>query len=114
MACRQSAVFLTLAVLFGLPIIAGAQEGLEPVPEPPPIPEAVRSGETLEPDIRIVRGESETVTEYRVNGVVRAIKVQPDVGPAYYLIDTDGDGRIDNSTELGPEVVIPQWVLFSW
>ena len=114
MARRQPAVILTFVLLASQPLASMSQVELQPIPEPPPIPKPVRSGETLEPDVRIVRGESETVSEYRVNGQVKVIKVQPDVGPAYYLVDTDGDGSIDNRAVLGPDLVIPQWVLFSW
>jgi len=97
---------------------AGAQSdapALEPLPEPPAIPEPVESGEILEPDVRIVRGERRTITEYRVNGVLRAIKVEPDNAPPYYLVDADGDGNLETRTRgLGPDFLIPQWVLFTW
>jgi hypothetical protein len=89
---------------------------LQPVPEPPPMPERVESGEVLEPEVRIVRKDQATVTEYRVNGRLRAIKVQPDGDlPAYYLYDTDGDGRLDRRrARFDPDLLIPNWVLFSW
>ncbi len=89
---------------------------LQPAPEPPPIPERVQSGEVLEPDVRIVRRDQATVTEYRVNGRLRAIKVQPDGDlPAYYLYDTDGDGRLDQRRgRFEPDLLIPNWVIFSW
>ncbi len=35
------------------------------------------------------------VTEYRVAGQLRLVKVQPPRGPAYYLQDRNGDGRPD-------------------
>ena len=89
---------------------------LEAVPEPPPLPERVRSGETLEPDVRIVRRDRATVTEYRMNGQLRAIKVQPDGDfPPYFLYDTDGDGRLDRRNDrFDPDLLIPNWVIFSW
>ena len=89
---------------------------LEAIPEPPPIPAQVQSGEVLEPDVRIVRREKATITEYRVNGRITAIKVQPDGDfPPYYLYDTDGDGRLDRRTNrYDPDLLIPHWVLFSW
>jgi hypothetical protein len=97
---------------------AQAQEppaGLEAAPEPPPLPEPVRSGESLEPDVQIVPGRREGVTEYRVDGQLRAIRVEPEVGPIYFIVDTDGDGRLDTRTpRLGPDFGIAQWVLFSW
>lgn len=89
---------------------------LQAAPEPPPIPPRVQSGEELEPDVRIVRKDKSTVTEYRVNGRLRAIKVQPDGNfPPYYLYDTDGDGRLDQRrARFDADLLIPSWVIFSW
>lgn len=89
---------------------------LQPAPDPPPLPPKVRSGEALEPDVRIVRRDQATVTEYRVNGKLRAIKVQPDGDFApYYLYDTDGDGQLDQRrARFDPDLLIPRWVIFSW
>ena len=96
----------------------GAQSpppGLEPVPDPPPIPERVHSGETLEPEVTITRRSRETVTEYRINGRLQAIKVEPENAPAYYLMDTDGDGTLDTRRNAyGPDVLIPMWLILSW
>jgi len=88
---------------------------LEAVPEPPPLPPKVESGETLEPDITIIEGEKETVHEYRINGKIYAIKVIPKSGPAYYLVDNDGDGNLETRRkDLDADILIPSWVLFSW
>ena len=80
------------------------------------MPEQVQSGEVLEPDVRISRRDKSTVTEYRVNGRLRAIKVQPDGDfPPYYLYDTDGNGRLDvRRSHFDKNLLIPNWVLFSW
>ena len=89
---------------------------LQPIEEPPPVPGRVQSGEALEPDVRISRRDQATVTEYLVNGRLRAIKVQPDgEAPPYYLYDTDGDGRLDRrDSRFDPDLLIPRWVIFSW
>ena len=110
---------LLAAALVAMPIVCSAQTtppDLQPVPEPPPIPDRVRSGETLEPDVRIVRKKDATVTEYRVNGQLRAIKVQPDGDfPPYYLYDTDGNGSLDRRTSrFDPDLLVPRWVIFRW
>jgi hypothetical protein len=87
----------------------------EPVPNPPPIPDRVRSGETLEPEVTITRRARETVTEYRINGRLRAIRVEPDNAPAYYLVDTDGDGDLETRrSSHGPDLLIPMWLILSW
>ncbi len=112
---------MTFAAMLSLGLfsLAAAAQSESPeladVPEPPPLPDQVRSGETLEPDITIIRREKEIVTEYRVNGRLRAIEVQPKNAPAYYLVDADGDGNLETRSKgLGPEFLIPQWVIFSW
>lgn len=112
---------ITFAAILSLglfPLAAAAQSEppkLAAVPEPPPLPEQVQSGETLEPDITIIRREREIVTEYRINGRLQAIKVQPENAPAYYLVDADGDGKLETRSKgLGPNFLIPQWVIFSW
>lgn len=87
---------------------------LEDLPEPPPPPPPVQSGEVLEPEITIIQRENETVEEYRINGNLYLVKVQPAVGPAYYLMDNDGDGRLESRSSQLSDYVIPQWVLFSW
>lgn len=102
--------------LFSLAAVAQSESPeLAAVPEPPPLPDQVRSGETLEPDITIIRRETELITEYRVNGRLLAIKVQPENAPAYYLIDADGDGNLETRRKgLGPDFLIPSWVIFRW
>ena len=107
---------LALACLSAGALAQSPPPDLQPVPEPPPLPERVQSGEALEPDVRIVRRDQATVTEYRVNGRLRAIKVQPDGDlPPYYLYDTDGDGRLDRRhARFDRDLLIPSWVLFSW
>nr|VFK37010.1 MAG: Protein of unknown function (DUF2782) [Candidatus Kentron sp. SD]VFK42084.1 MAG: Protein of unknown function (DUF2782) [Candidatus Kentron sp. SD] len=85
--------------------------GLESVPAPPPLP-SVKSGETLEPDITIIQGERKIVHEYRINGRLYAIKIIPKHGPAYYMIDVDGDGNLETREQFVQHV--PQWVLLSW
>lgn len=92
-----------------------AEPTLEPVPEPPPIPERVQSGEILEPEVTIIQREDVTIHEYRLNGRLYAVRIVPDNAPPYYLVDADGDGELETRRkELTPEILIPQWVLFSW
>ena len=81
----------------------------------PDIPNALESGQPMEPRVTIIRDEDSVTEEYRINGNLYMIKVTPDGGIAYHLIDIDGDGRMESkTTRLGSETVVPQWVLFSW
>ena len=96
-------------------VLADDQEEFEPLPEPPALPDPVESGEALEPEITIIRRDDATITEYRVNGNLYKVKIVPVVGPAYYLIDRDGDGQMETRTnDIYEDIVVPQWVLFSW
>jgi len=95
---------------------AVAQSGneLRAYPEPPDIPPASYQGETVEPEVTIIETEKETVYEYRVRGQLYMVKVQPQVGPPYYFLDTDGDGQLDAQQDRVWSNNINQWVLFSW
>jgi hypothetical protein len=88
---------------------------LEAVPEAPEPPLPVQSGETLEPDITIIRKGKKTIQEYRRGGRLYMIKVIPDIGPAYYFIDNDGDGKMDvrrNDLDRGSD--INMWKILEW
>lgn len=85
------------------------------VPEAPAMPPKVESGEVLEPEIHIIETKEGTHEEYSVNGRVYMVKITPVVGPAYYLMDTNGDGELDTRGDHPADVgVVPQWVLLSW
>ncbi|MEO8409311.1 MAG: DUF2782 domain-containing protein [Propionivibrio sp.] len=118
---RLTAFFALLAVL-----IIGAAPGLaqptattEPVPPlaPAPVPEPQTSGavpldDSLEPQVTIERREGSTVEEFRVNGKLYKIRVTPDNGPPYYLIDLRGDGTFTRMDTPGtPQLSVPMWVI---
>ncbi len=88
-------------------------------PTPPPIPagedDKTTEEDNLEPQVTIIRRAESTVEEYRVNGQLYMVKITPDAGPAYYLVDTDGDGSLETTRHsLDANHNIPQWILFSW
>jgi hypothetical protein len=86
-----------------------------PVPETPEPPLPVESGEELEPDITIIRKGDKMIHEYRHNGSLYMIKIIPDKGPPYYLIDSDGDGNLDvRRSDVDTGIRINQWKIFSW
>ncbi|MFC0676550.1 DUF2782 domain-containing protein [Lysobacter korlensis] len=54
------------------------------------------------------------IEEYRVAGLLQIVKVTPAVGVTYYLIDEDGDGRVD-ATRGDNEGISPVYYkLFGW
>ena len=79
------------------------------------VPNASSADEELEPQVVIRQSGENTIEEYRVNGQLFKVKVTPAAGPAYFMIDTDGDGVMDQRYDRqGDEVMTPQWVLFKW
>jgi len=55
----------------------------------------------------------DVVSEYRVQGQLTMVRVQPKHGPVYYLMDSNGDGRLDSSKGEGP--VSPVYYrLYGW
>lgn len=115
MSIARLALFVLLAGPLGVVTAMAQEEQPEQFPEAPPPPPKVQSGEALEPDVTIIRRETQTIEEYRVNGQLYMIKVNPDFGPSYYLMDTDGDGNLETRRhELAPGFQIPGWVLFRW
>jgi hypothetical protein len=92
-----------------------APPGLEAVPDVPPPPARVQSGETLEPEVTIVQRRDAKVEEYRINGRLYMVKGIPVIGKPYYLLDQDGDGQMETKmSEIYSNFIVPSWVLFSW
>lgn len=87
---------------------------LQPVPEPPELPDPVVSGENIEPEVTIIRKDDAVIEEYRVNGHLYMVKVTPIVGPSYYLVDDNGNGELDTRRSAVENTNIPKWVLFRW
>ena len=57
----------------------------------------------------------DTIEEYRVGGQLRMVKVTPSRGPAYYLMDENGDGRLDKSKGASEKDISPvYWKLYGW
>ncbi len=110
-------------LLFGLFVISTVcyaedepqPKDLMPVPEPPQLPKKVQDNEPMEPDITIIRKEKKTVHEYRRAGKLYMVKVIPDIGPPYYFLDTNGDGRMDvRRSDLNRNIDVQQWQLLEW
>jgi hypothetical protein len=53
----------------------------------------------------------DVITEYRVGGQLRALKVTPSRGPTFYLYDRNGDGVVDEERD-GVQPVF--FKLFEW
>lgn len=53
----------------------------------------------------------DVITEYRVAGALRMVKVVPSRGPTYYVYDRDGDGKLDWSKGEAP---MTYYKLYRW
>jgi len=98
---------------------AARPDNLQPIPEPPPPPNQLQSGEAIplgEPQVTIIQRGNNTIREYRLNGHLYAVKVTPDHGVPYYLVDADGDGYMEGQfyDSTSGKIIAPQWVLHRW
>jgi len=88
-------------------------DGRQPV-SPPPLPPPLESGEPLEPQVTIRETEREIIYEYRRDGQLFLVRVQPRVGPPYHFVDVDNDGTLDYQPGDPIRNNINQWILFRW
>ena len=101
----------TFALLLAAPV-ALAQDDV-PIPEKIPSPPS----EELEPTVTIRTADNgDVVQEYRQAGVVYMVRVQPkNGGPAYTLMDSNGDGALDSDdAEDGGGVSPVYYTLAEW
>lgn len=107
---------LLAGLLIGLLTVAGSTlaadeaEAISAPPAPPPL----QSGEPLEPQVTIRRTEREVIYEYRRNGQLFLVRVQPRVGPPYHFVDVNNDGTLDYRPGEPVRNNIHQWLLFRW
>ena len=107
--------FLPVILLAALP--AWAQQGNQPLPAVPPAPPDMEAFDAaLEPQVTIVRSDTETREEFSRNGRVYMVKVTPAIGPEYYLVDQAGDGNFFQQAGPGPGAAVTpaMWRIFSW
>ena len=74
--------------------------------EPSIPPNAVEATRTLD--------NGDVVSEYRVQGQLTMVRVAPKHGPIYYLIDSNGDGRLDKSTRDKEGVSPVYYKIYGW
>jgi len=104
---------LVASLLGAAALLAWAEQPprLEPLPEVPPPPPALRDAAPEEPRVVIRAGEGEVVEEIRDGGRVIAIRVTPRDGPPYFLVDTTGSGNWMRRDSLDDGVRVPMWIL---
>ncbi len=91
---------LLTAALLGLTACATTGEADWPDGIPADAVEATRT-----------EANGDRITEFRVDGQLRAVRVTPSRGVTYYLYDRDGDGSIDSDRDSVPQTYFK---LFGW
>lgn len=95
---------MRLALTFIAAFALCACASVAPEPEPP-IPEGAVPATHTEPN-------GDVITEYRLGGQLKMVKVVPFRGVTYYIYDRNGDGLVDErDARRGPLVY---YKLFSW
>ncbi len=109
----QVILLLSLLMTFSL----GATEPpplLEPVPDGAPELKTPDDPNAL-PEVTIVRRVEGTIEEYRLHGRLYMVRVIPKRGFPYFLVDSDGDGSLDQRfNDLDTGLAIPAWVILQW
>lgn len=96
-----------LALLVAFPAAGLAQESERIPPE-----QRIEPPQGGEPEVTVIQKPDATITQYRSGGRVYMVRVDPDWGPAYYLVDQNGDGVPED--RIGHQISVPQWTLFEW
>ena len=105
--------FLFLSVFLSPALAAKpVPDNLEPLPPPPVFDAGADTGSPDgEPAVTITERPDTVVEEFRSGGKLYMIKVTPKVGPPYYLIDDQGDGKFVRQESLDSGFRPPRWVI---
>lgn len=107
------------SLAFATALAAGAAQA-QPAPPPPPLPpegasSAPLAGDPeLEPQVTIIRRETETLEEVRIGGDLKFVRVTPLHGRPYYLVPDPNGFQFIRRDSLDTALKVPLWVLFSW
>jgi hypothetical protein len=117
---------LAVPALAAIALSAFASAFAQPAPPPPPLPPesavvpapapgaAVAGDPDLEPQVTIVRRDTETLEEVRIGGELKFIKVTPRIGRPYYLVPDSSGRQYIRRDSLDTSLKVPMWVLFAW
>ena len=112
-ALQRYSILASFVLLFHSPQII-AEPAIDQIAEPDvviPVPDGLQNVDNG-PDVRLIEKDDLTISEYRVGGRLYMVKFQPKGAPAYYMVDSNGDGLLDaRQTEMA---AVPMWLLFSW
>jgi Protein of unknown function (DUF2782) len=95
----------------------------QPAPPPPPLPDESAApavppfagDPALEPQVTIIRRDTETVEEVRIGGELKFVRVTPKHGRPYFLVPDGMGGQFIRRDTLDTTAVkVPMWLLLSW
>jgi hypothetical protein len=94
----------------------------QPAPPPPPLPvesavpppPPLVTDPDLEPQVTIIRRDTETLEEVRIGGDLKFVKVTPRTGVPYYLVPDPNGQQFIRRDSLDITIKVPLWVLLSW
>jgi len=114
MSARSFIVGLLLAAALPVAAQQAKPPELQPLPAPPPPPPGYELDPALEPQVTILKRGTDTIEEYRLGGKLYMIKVTPERGRPYYLIDNVGNGTFVRMDNLDSGLRPPMWVIFQF
>lgn len=102
-----------------LAVVAQSQERPKPkgteVIDTVPSPSKVKAGESLLDGVVTTRKSgTDTIQEFRIKGKLYKQRVQPESGPAYYLVDEKGEGKWTRVDGPDTKISVPMWVVAEW
>ena len=113
-----------MSVIFSALLALAAQDAAtaeapsDPVAKEAPVPEKIpaKAGDDDTPSVRIrTRDNGDVVDDYRQGGMVTMVKVTPTRGKPYYIMDNNGDGRLDRADAEAAGGVVPvSWIIATW
>jgi len=103
-------LFSCFILVFALSVIAEDAEVLENISPPP---STINSNYIGEPEVTIKKDGAQTIEEFRVNGQLYMVKVNPDSMPSYYLYKNRSGGEWIQFDEIDP-MIVPQWVIHTF
>ena len=103
--------------------VAGELTSTDPTPPKPSLTRSASNSPTPSPANSKLSGDGMTVSirtmdngdrieEYRSGGQLTRVKVTPRKAPPYEIIDTNGNGRVDEHDKNSQKTV--GWTLFKW
>lgn len=84
---------------------------VEDIPSPP---EVKATDASKEEKVTTRKSGTDTIEEYRLGGKLYKQRIQPAVGPAYYLVDEKGEGKFTRVDGPDLKIAVPMWVILSW